>query len=92
MITEHRPRPFGTGQQLADALLAALREETKERADHADASERTLLDPLDALEPPETLSALDDLGLLTGSPLRAAKDTLAYLDRRTYGSAVHQRD
>ncbi|MGY3056149.1 hypothetical protein ACVWZD_000393 [Streptomyces sp. TE3672] len=92
LITEHRPSPFGTSQQLADALLAALREEAKERAAHVDARERTLLDRLHDLEPAEALSALDELNLLTGPLLRAAKDALTYLDRRTYGSAARQQD
>ncbi|MFJ5951352.1 hypothetical protein [Streptomyces noursei] len=92
LITEHRPSPFGSGQQLADALLAALREETKARAAHADASDRSLLARLDVLEPAEALSALDELDLLTGSLLRAAKDALTYLDRRTYGPAMHHQD
>lgn len=48
VITEHRPSPFGTGQQLADALLAALCEEAKDRAAHADASDGSLLARLDA--------------------------------------------
>ncbi|MCQ1577231.1 hypothetical protein [Streptomyces parvus] len=92
LITEHRPSPFGTGQQLADALLAALREETKERAVHSDASDGPLLARLDELEPAEALCALDELDLLTGSLLRAAKDALTYLDRRTYGSATYQQN
>lgn len=92
LITEHRPSPLGTGQQLADALLAALREEAKERAAHADASDGSLLARLDELEPAEALSTLDELDLLTGSLLRAAKDALTYLDRRTYGSAMYQQN
>ncbi|MEV4868560.1 hypothetical protein [Streptomyces syringium] len=92
LITEHRPSPFGTGQQLADALLAALHEEAKERAVHADDSNGSLLARLDELEPAEALCALDELDLLTGSLLRAAKDALTYLDRRTYGSAPYQQN
>ena len=84
LITEHRPNPFGAGQQLATALLAALREEAKERREHADASNSPLLAGLDELEPAETLNALDELGLLSGPLLRAAEDVLTYLDRRTY--------
>lgn len=92
LITEHRPTPFGTGQQLADALLAALREEAKERREHTDASDSSLLARLDELEPAETLNALDELGLLTGSLLRAAKDALTHLDPRTYRSTTHQEN
>ncbi|MEU6290216.1 hypothetical protein [Streptomyces sp. NPDC046988] len=92
LVTEHRPAPFGTGQQLADALLAALREEAKERRTHADASDGALLGRLDELEPTETLNALDELGLLTGSLLRAAKDALTHLDPRTYRSPTHQQN
>ncbi|MEU1076309.1 MULTISPECIES: hypothetical protein [unclassified Streptomyces] len=92
LIAEHRPHPLGTGQQLAAALLAALREETKERGDHADASDGSLLARLDELEPAEALNALDELGLLTGSLLRAAKDALTFLDRRTYRSTTHQQN
>ncbi|MFD6329165.1 hypothetical protein ACFWGI_06250 [Streptomyces niveus] len=82
---EHRPSPFGTGQQLADSLLAGLRAEAMERSAHADANERRVLNGLGELEPAEVLSRLDELGLLTGSLLRAAKDVLTHLDRRTYG-------
>ncbi|MFC8021638.1 hypothetical protein [[Kitasatospora] papulosa] len=93
LITEHRPTPFGTGQQLADALLDALREEAQARREHADADEAPpLLARLDELEPAETLNALDELGLLTGSLLRAAKDALTHLDRRTYRSKTHQQN
>jgi hypothetical protein len=91
LITEHRPAPFGAGQQLAAALLVALREEAKERRD-ADASDGPLLARLDELEPAETLNALDELGLLTGSLLRAAKEALTYLDRHTYRSTTNQQN
>ncbi|MFI5864585.1 hypothetical protein [Streptomyces sp. NPDC051546] len=91
LITEYRPSPLGTGQQLAEALLAALREEAKEHTAHADASDDTLLARLDELAPAETLRALDELDLLTGSLLRAAKDALTYLDRRTYGQSTDQQ-
>lgn len=92
LITEHRPHPFGTGERLAAALLAALRQEAKERAAHTDVSERALLNRVDGLDPIDTLSALDALNLLTGSLLRAAKDVLTHLDRPTYGSASKQQD
>ncbi|MGW3387323.1 hypothetical protein [Streptomyces cinereoruber] len=92
LITEHRPAPFGTGQQLAAALLAALREEAKERREHTNASDGSLLGRLDELEPAETLNALDELDLLTGALLRAAKDALTYLDPRTYRSTTDQQN
>ncbi|MFF8478680.1 hypothetical protein [Streptomyces sp. NPDC015414] len=91
LITEHRPSPFGTGQQLADAALAALREKVRERAAHAGTSDTSLLARLDELEPTQALRALDELDLLTSSLLRAAKDALTYLDRCTYRSATHQQ-
>lgn len=91
LTAEHRPSPFGTGQQLADTLLAGLRAEATERAAHADASERTLLSRLGELEPAEALTKLDELGLLTGSLLRAATDVLTHLDRRTYGPVAGPR-
>ncbi|MFC9284572.1 hypothetical protein [Streptomyces collinus] len=91
-VTMHRPSSFGTGQQLAHALLAALCEEAKERAAHADTGETFLLARLDELAPAQALRALDEFDVLTGSLLRAAKEALTYLDRHTYGSAIHQQN
>ncbi|MDX2591908.1 hypothetical protein PV343_06400, partial [Streptomyces sp. WI03-4A] len=65
----------------------------KERAAHAETSDTSLLARLDELEWAQALRALDELDVLTGSLLRAVKEALTYLDRRTYdmfGARVEQ--
>ncbi|MFF1678355.1 hypothetical protein ACFVYG_20235 [Streptomyces sp. NPDC058256] len=84
LITDHRPAPFGTEQQLAAALLAGLLKEAKERDTNIDDDGRAMLDPLDETAPNNVLRALDESGLLTGPLLRAAKEVLTHLDKRAY--------